>query len=144
MAQDGKVVYEHYFDAAGAEGRRDTRSATKTVAGMLAGASLFSKEFRVVTASGKVLWMHRRGQGHLDADDADLLTRGTDEADLGDADALIGAGIADAELLRRWFQPPGCRQHPGRNQNRLPPTGIQTPAGTLSTGRSCERSRRSA
>ena len=40
-----------------------------------------------------------QAQRHLDADDADLLTRGSDEADLGDADAVIGAGIADAELL---------------------------------------------
>jgi PAS domain S-box-containing protein len=39
------------------------------VAGMLAGASLFSKEFRVVTTAGKVLWMHGRGQCHPDADD---------------------------------------------------------------------------
>ena len=38
----------------------------------------------------------RKAQRRLDADDADLLTRGADEADLGDADALIGAGIADA------------------------------------------------
>src|SRR5690606_528873 len=41
----------------------------------------------------------REAQCRLDADDADLLTRGADEADLGDADALIGTGIADAELL---------------------------------------------
>jgi hypothetical protein len=40
-------------------------------------------------------------QSDLDTDDADLLTRGADEADLGDADAVIGAGIADAELLFR-------------------------------------------
>ncbi|UUT35109.1 hypothetical protein [Microbacterium elymi] len=37
----------------------------------------------------------------LDGDDADLLTVGSDETDLGDADALVGAGIADAELLFR-------------------------------------------
>lgn len=39
------------------------------VAGILAGAEIFSKEFRVVTGDGSVLWMHARGQGHRD--DAD-------------------------------------------------------------------------
>lgn len=40
VAQDGEVLYEHYFDSEGAQARRDTRSATKTVAGMLAGAAV--------------------------------------------------------------------------------------------------------
>jgi len=39
------------------------------VAGMLAGAERFSKEFRIVAPDGSTLWMHGRGQAHLDADD---------------------------------------------------------------------------
>ena len=39
------------------------------VAGMIAGAEQFSKEFRVVTADGKTLWVHGRGQSHCDDND---------------------------------------------------------------------------
>ena len=53
VAQDGKVVYEHYFDTGGAQARRNTRSATKTIAGMLAGLAI--ADGKLPSASAKIL-----------------------------------------------------------------------------------------
>ncbi|WP_241126923.1 hybrid sensor histidine kinase/response regulator [Novosphingobium terrae] len=48
----------------------DDRSRIRiAVAGMLAGAELFTKDFRVITPGGNTLWMHGRGQCHLDDND---------------------------------------------------------------------------
>jgi PAS domain S-box-containing protein len=53
----------------GAIHREDRARIKIAVAGILGGAELFSKEFRVVTPDGAVLWMHGRGQSTFDADE---------------------------------------------------------------------------
>lgn len=50
VAKDGAIAFEKYFDAGGAEARRNTRSVTKTVTGMLAGAAIERKMLPGATA----------------------------------------------------------------------------------------------
>lgn len=53
VARNGKVVYERYFDDGGADARRNTRSATKTIAGMLLGLAI--ADGRIPDAQAPVL-----------------------------------------------------------------------------------------
>ncbi|WP_254514747.1 hybrid sensor histidine kinase/response regulator [Novosphingobium sp. G106] len=55
-----------FFQAIHPDDRARIRIA---VAGVLAGAELFSKEFRVATPDESILWMHARGQCHRDEHD---------------------------------------------------------------------------
>jgi CubicO group peptidase (beta-lactamase class C family) len=49
IARHGQLVFEDYYDDQGADGVRNTRSATKTVTGMLAGAAIARGDIAAIT-----------------------------------------------------------------------------------------------
>ena len=60
------VPAETFFRAIHPEDRSRIRIA---VAGILSGAELFSKEFRLVTPQNVTIWVHARGRAHINDDD---------------------------------------------------------------------------
>ncbi|MDB5685626.1 MAG: hybrid sensor histidine kinase/response regulator, partial [Rhizorhabdus sp.] len=55
-----------FFSAIHPDDRARVRIA---VAGILSGAEVFSKEYRIVLRDGTIKWVHGRGRSHLDAED---------------------------------------------------------------------------
>ncbi len=53
VARDGEIAHETYFDDAGVNGLRNTRSATKTVAAMLVGAAI--DQGKIANANERVM-----------------------------------------------------------------------------------------
>jgi CubicO group peptidase (beta-lactamase class C family) len=49
VSQNGQIQYEHYFDAGGQNAKRNTRSVTKTVAGMLLGIAIEQQKIPAIT-----------------------------------------------------------------------------------------------
>jgi CubicO group peptidase (beta-lactamase class C family) len=66
VAKSGKLVFEHYFDADGVGGLRNTRSATKTVAGMLAGIAIHERHIAGTNASVLALFPEYTKRTKLD------------------------------------------------------------------------------
>ncbi len=48
VSQNGQIQYEHYFDKAGEAAKRNTRSVTKTVAGILLGLAIVQEKIPAV------------------------------------------------------------------------------------------------
>ncbi len=67
-AQTG-VPADTFFQVIHPDDRARIRIA---VAGILAGAELFSKEFRIITPQNATIWVHARGRGHADDHDEPL------------------------------------------------------------------------
>ena len=67
-AQSG-VPADTFFHAIHPDDRARIRIA---VAGILAGAELFSKEFRIITPEHTTIWVHARGRSHNNDDDEPL------------------------------------------------------------------------
>ncbi|TXH66161.1 MAG: class C beta-lactamase-related serine hydrolase [Lysobacteraceae bacterium] len=67
IAHDGEVVYERYFDDGGAEARRNTRSVTKTIAGMLTGLAIADGKLKDAQAP---VMRHLRVRGRIEHVDA--------------------------------------------------------------------------
>lgn len=66
VARHGRVVYEAYFDAGGAEAARNTRSATKSVLALLVGQAIADRRLRSVN---EPVLRHLPAQRRAAADD---------------------------------------------------------------------------
>jgi CubicO group peptidase (beta-lactamase class C family) len=72
IARHGRLAYEAYFDDQGADGLRNTRSATKTVTGMLVGVAIDSSLLAGVSTPILPLFRDKAPMRHPDPRKADI------------------------------------------------------------------------